>query len=865
MSTPYTPFQVVDIQDGIRTDTASFLIPDTATPSMLNATHFRGRIVEKGGDQLLCNPVNINDRFRGRLGIRNNTGSVTDSGGFAVVSAGTSIYAGAVDPGTVRVTVGGFTVIDNGIDGHFVAYPIGTPGVVTGQINYITGSIISDVTGFGAYVALSKWTSSVWLVPSASSCAMGAANIDVKASAAQNMMAFDTLKPYIFDAVNDQFQLADRYESSDLANVITFNGTDSQFFWCLNYEDSFWITNGNPGFQGVQVTGVTAGSPNTVISVVDASPWKVNDWVFIWDMGNITITQTGDIVQASGQITAVDTMANTITVNIPTTYTDGIGPWTSGGTIQNLTRQVILGSNGGDGIKWYNSNGWHNFSPPLTGRYKTTVGGQAQYLFGAQFIISYRGYLLFFNTDEGKTLATSSNYQNRMRRSAAGTPYYASPVASTQGTNANSFSQLPGFGGFTDSPINEELVSARFCRDELIVSHVTHDVRLDFTGNPALLFTWARVNDQFGCESRFSMINLDTQAAKISADGITKSQGIETIRMDNKVPDLIYRLSNTDDGRARVAGYRNFVSQVFKWCCVIPQGYPSYLKFPNAEIVYNYLLDSWSLNKTYRTCYNQFQIFYDRTWRNAKRTWASSNFPWNSLQSRKGNQISVVGNSQGYFHILDETQITSQSFNDRAYRVTSVDSSHVLSVPNHSFKNGDYVYITLMTGSNAAFNDMVGQVQFATGTGFNLINAVGNVLTLSAQSVCGGCLAVVDNFEYHTKKFYVGGNEGLQTRIGYVDIFFEAQDIASTMSVDVILDDNNAPSLTTNFSLLRPSKGAGKIFKRVYINSMAQAIQLKLYYSNEQMFNYQTGSKQFVLHGLTLWFKQSGRLVRYTP
>jgi hypothetical protein len=867
--TPYTPFVVTNFSDGIRTDTESFLIPDDATPQMLNMTHFRGRIVEKGGNSLLCNPSNIGEYFRGRLGVRNPTGTTTNVAGQAVIPAGTLIQAGPLDPGTVRITVGSLTVIDNAIDGTFEVYT-GGPATVTGQINYSTGIISTAVTGFGAYGgSTNSWSALVILTPSSISPVMGADNIDVTGSTSENMMAFDTVKPYIFNVSVDQFQIADKYDSTSADRpVVTFSGSDSDFFWCLNYADTFWVTNNTPGFQALYPINVVVGA-TTTITFPASTTFAVNDWVFLWDLGNITITQASDIIQAYGQVTAVSTTTfanDTITVNIATSYTDGASTFSGGGTVQAINRQL---NTSGDGIKYYSVSGWHNFAPPLTGVYNTPNGGggQATYLFGARFIVSYKGYLLFFNTVEGKNLASAQHYQNRMRRSAAGTPYYSQPLPSTQGTNANSFSQFPGFGGFYTSPVNQDMVSARFCRDELIVSHETHDLRLDFTGNIALLFTWARVNDEFGAESTFSMINADTKAVKISQDGFTESQGIDTVKMDMKVPDLVYRLSNTDDGKKRVHGYRNFVSQLFKWTAVIPQGYPSYLKFPNVEVVYNYALKSWSLNKTYNTVYNSFKLFYDNTWSNAKRTWAASPMPWNTLQSRNGEQISVVGNSQGFFHKTEETQITSQAYNDRGYRITDI-TSFFLTVPNHSFKNGDYVYMTLMKAPNAAFNNAVYQVQFATVNGFNLVNQAGNVIQFtnsSATSPPSGFLAVVDNIEYWTKKFYVGGNAGLQTRLGYVDVFFESQDVASEMSVDVYLDDNNEPSFTKVFSLEKPVSGnSGKIIRRVYINAMAQAVQLRLYYSNAQMFDYNTGYKQFILHGYTIYIKQSGRIVNYS-
>ena len=64
----------------------------------------------------------------------------------------------------------------------------------------------------------------------------------------------------------------------------------------------------------------------------------------------------------------------------------------------------------GDGIRWYDSNGWVNFMPSVTG---AMGAGGTVYLQGALILVSYRNRMVALNTYEGQTGGVATTFRQR--------------------------------------------------------------------------------------------------------------------------------------------------------------------------------------------------------------------------------------------------------------------------------------------------------------------------------------------------------------------------------------------------------------------------------------------------------------------
>jgi hypothetical protein len=830
----YKPVVFNNIREGLRLDTESFILPPGASPNLLNMTYFRGRVVEKGGEELFCE--NLDAGFRARLGARTFSGTTDSSGNIA---SGTQFLNGATSPNTILITQGSLNAIDNGT-GTFVDFQSsGWSG--TGTISYSNTTTTSTITGFAPSTAYD-----VYMIREVDqySPGMGIAIREIDIVNEQELFAFDRLKPYRFSAFFDRFQLQDNY--SDSTATFTYSGSDTNFFFTTNYQGGFWATNDVYGFDGRQdVTACTTGS-TTTITFTGTHTFQVNDWVFLWDFVGVTFTTN------SGQVTVVGS-PNEITVNVVSS-----GTYTGRGTVESITRQMGTG----DGIKWYDPSGWHNFYPPLTGQNPPVASAAAVFLLGALMIFPYKGFLVTLNTWEGNSYTNAVNFQQRARWSQNGTVYFSGPVNTPQMVDPLSWLQITGRGGYLDAPTQQSIVSAAYIRDTLVVFFESSTWVLDFTNDLFLPFRWVQVNADYGSQGTFGTITFDKAVFTVSTDGFIASDGINLERIDQKIPDTVYTINKVGNNSQRIAGILNFVGQNIKWAYA-----NSNVTYPNLELVYDLLDKSWSMNEGFHTCFCKYERFFNLTWAEARFTWASANFAWDSFDDEQGDTITLGVNAQGFVHEIPTEQITDQSYNDPQYRVTAVNSSGQIIVPNHSFTSNQFLYLTSMSSPNDIYNDAVYKIQVIDDQTLQLLTLNSERILvdviLSTQAIASGYVAQINNIIFQSKRFYAGNEVGLQCRLGYIDFLFNPFSTNINMTVELYIDEFQTPSQVTSFNLQGiPGSTQAKIMKRVYFNSSGTAFSFKLYYADIDMFNFSYGDKQFVLHQFTPYIATTGRIIR---
>ena len=246
----------------------------------------------------------------------------------------------------------------------------------------------------------------------------------------------------------------------------------------------------------------------------------------------------------------------------------------------------------GDGIRWYDGSGWINFLPQVDG---------TNYLMGARMIVSYRGRLVMLNTIEGSAYGTYTNYLQRARWCQLGTPYYSTvPSGYTGSFDVNAWrSDVVGKGGYFDAPTQEQIISAEFYKDTLIVFFERSTWQLRYTGNETLPFVWERINVDLGAESTFSTIVFDDGIVSVGNYGIIRCDATGVKRIDQVIPDVVFQIHNGNDGVQRVYGIRDYTKQLVYWTFPSADENPTY---PNRILVYNYLDGSFSFFNDSLTC-----------------------------------------------------------------------------------------------------------------------------------------------------------------------------------------------------------------------------------------------------------------------
>ncbi len=495
----------------------------------------------------------------------------------------------------------------------------------------------------------------------------------------QQLIAFDTTNAYSFDTGTDTFIA--------LPSVMptVWSGTDYQFFNIANYAGAFWATNSNPGLQGASISAITKAAIGVGTPLVTT-----------FTPNGFSTGQTVVFINVSGMV-EINGLSSIITVLSPTTFsldnidTSGFNTYTGGGTVLNSEVSVT----GQDGIRYYgaltNGTGWANYNPPID---------PDNALVGALLIFPYRGYLVFLNTWEGNEASGPINYGNRARWTQIGTPYYSEPVPTTpspQFVDINAGrDDIFGRGGANDAPTQEVIVGAAFIRDVLIVYFERSTWRLRFVNNAQNPFVWERINVELGSSCPFSTIPFDKGAMTLSNRGILISDANDTIRFDEKIPDDVFNIRQSENGYQRVYGIRTFRTRLTYW--TFPSATRVTGKFPDQVLVYNYETQNWSY---FDDCFTCFGYYYPSTSDLGER-WMDLPLPWPEYNdktaevsvSHSGLETVIAGNQQGFVFKLEQ----QSSQNSESLYIASI-TGNLINSPANNLPDGTWIKITGVIGT----------------------------------------------------------------------------------------------------------------------------------------------------------------------
>lgn len=667
-----------------------FLLVDDAFQELQNAYVWREELKKREGIQFI-------GRFRRVF----TAASIGNSGAspwtintlyLNYVPAITAEATAQIEPGSVVITIGGITFTDQG-NGLLTSANPGNKG----WINYITGVVILTHTA-GAGVAATAAFNYFPTLP-----AMGIPTREIAGINDEQTLWFDT--KYCYVNIGGSFQ-------EFLSPSVTWDGTDSDFFWGANYRGSdssqrlFFVTN---------------------------------------------------FVQSAGS---------------PMRYTDGAT--------------------------------WTTFQPSIS---STT----ADVLFSARILIPYYGRLIALNTIEGTVIGLASNFFSRARFSQIGNPIQADAWQS------NVF----GKGGFVDAPTNEEIVSATFYKNTLIVQFERSTWRLQYIGEYGIPFIWERISSDFGSESTFSPVLFDDGVLAVADKAIVGSSGGDVKRIDLDIPDQVYQFRNSDGGPLRVHGIRDFQKELVYWCYPDNETLYTGQYFPNYSLLYNYRNNTFAYFRNNVTCFGNFQYNVDITWDRLDIFWDSYQVTWDSLGESLMPLI-VSGNQQGFAHFYGypdvETAADSSidALDQESLSVTNVTVNAgvdvVIEIKNHNLQSFDVIYLVdlnfIVTTSppslgSTTLNNQIYQVHFVDVDNVRLFQwnqtssewvqdfSVTNVGTY----VGGGLVALFPKINIETKDFNPAKQVGQNILSTSIDFLFDA---SAPAPINVQLIMNTTPTAQAN-------------------------------------------------------------------
>lgn len=491
-----------------------------------------------------------------------------------------------------------------------------------------------------------------------------------------------------------------------------------------------------------------------------------------------------------------------------------------------------------DGIKYWDGATWNTLNPQFNAAGNTIET--------AKLIFPFKDRLVFLNVTEND--GSNRTFRNRCRFSQNGSPLQADAFRE----------DIVGKGGYIDAPTSQAIVGGTFLKDRLIVYFERSTWELVYTGNQVLPFVWQQLNSELGAESRLSVIPFDDAVLGVGSTGVHACSGTGVQRIDQKIPELIFELHNEDEGLNRVAGIREYVTEMAYWT------YPDsndrdffdQAPWPTRVLGYNYTNGTWSVNRDSITAWGYFYPSYQ----------AEGSAP-NQVQ----NKQVLAGNQEGY--TFQVSPFTPR--NAPALQITNIQSDNAAN---------SNLTITIVDHNLGFFDSFLLVENITEGpTGLNnTILEIDNIIdkdTVEAQVdfqvpdtyVGGGTATLVSRIDIRTKDYNFYLDKARRAYLQKVD-FLVGKVISFTSGITVdFFTNTNRDSLinaanTTGSALgsytldtypyinIYPHEADQELlWHPVYFQADGSFFQLRLYYTDEQMKDPDISLEDFNLHAMMFY------------
>lgn len=511
-----------------------------------------------------------------------------------------------------------------------------------------------------------------------------------------------------------------------------------------------------------------------------------------------------------------------------------------------------------DGTTWTSASGANGF-------YFLPAGGAVHtgpFILTARIIVPFKNRLLLLNTIENDGTAMHGNntqFVNRCRYSHNGSPLAVNAWYETNQIDASG--NIADGGGFLDASTEEQIVSAEFIKDRLIVYFERSTWELAYTGNEVLPFVWQKINTELGSESTFSIVPFDKVVMAIGNVGVHACNGANVERIDNKIPDEIFEIKNVSNSIIQVAGIRDYFVEMVYWTFLNANFTGT---FPNQLLVYNYRDSSWSLNDDTITAFGYYEQQGAVTWAQLTQTWEELTSTWEGFTLESTPRQVIAGNQEGYVFIIDADLARNAPVLQINNLVASGSGINV-SITNHNLSVGDYISIEYASG-----------ITFPSGQVIFPVNGVVDANTINIQQVSftgtytgGGLAAKVSNIQILSKQWNPYVNEGSNVYLARIDFGVQRTSsgqitvdyFPSASQLSMITAGTNTGSIMGN-NVLETSpydpaiypleQVQDRLWHPIYFQSDGECIQIFMYFSQAQLTNPAIAWSDFQLEGMVL-------------
>jgi len=503
-----------------------------------------------------------------------------------------------------------------------------------------------------------------------------------------------------------------------------------------------------------------------------------------------------------------------------------------------------------DPIRYYNGTTWTDFIP----KFLVAGAATANIVKTAKIILPFKNRLLLLNTYEYDG-ANYTSHVNRVRYSWNGSPIDAPGYGWLEPNQANA-----GGAGYIDAPTEEEIVSAEFIRDRLVVYFENSTWTLAYTGNEVLPFVWQKLNTELGSQATFSSVPFDKAILNIGLTGIHECNGANVSRIDSQIPDDIFNILHDSDQIRRIHGIRDYKSELVYW--TLPKiDADDTNSYPDKILVYNYKNNTWAYNDDCIITFGYCEQVGGETWEEDFGTWESDDSTWASDLELRHNKQVIGGNQHGYVFFVTPEQTT----NEAVLYVSNVGgtSNNELEVLQHNLSNKDYVKITL--NDLSTFTGIVTKVDDNT---FKVYNEDTESFYINAAYLGGANVERVSKISIKSTLWNPYIDKGVGVAVSRVNFCVEKTD-AGAITVDYtvssaeglsMLNESIATGSILGNNLLETSPYSGntmeatqnRFWHGVYLQAQGEFVRIHLYFSDEQMLDSDITSSKFTVEAIIL-------------
>lgn len=569
-----------------------------------------------------------------------------------------------------------------------------------------------------------------------------------------------------------------------------------------------------------------------------------------------------------------------------------------------------LGTATDDPIWFYNGSTWQtlSYSPsaasnpgniqPLTvtqTKQTATPGDTiSNYVQSARIIVAFKNRLLLLNTIENNAngagpgpggitpanylTSTNSNFVNRCRYSHIGSPLAANAWLESNFTyNPGTGTVVADGGGFIDAATDEQIISAEFIKDHLIVYFERSCWEIVWTGNEIFPFQFQKLNAELGSQSQFSTIPFDQEVLTVGQTGLHKCNGSNVSRFDQVIPDKVFDIADNNQQPQRIWGIRDYYNEMVFWNFPPDNenlSNPSVTyTYPNRVLAYNYQNGSFAFFGDCITAFGYFQQSSGRTWNQATLPWTQANYSWNSGVIAANFRAIIAGNMQGYVFLVNSDISRNAAVMQITNLVVNGDGTVTLTIIDHTLNIGEFISVENPSGITQPIRGIYKVISVQSSS----------VIIIQAPDIAGtyaggGTSARVSNIQILTKQFnpYVSADRNvalqrvnfqvLKTAAGEVtvDTYTSYSNYSTLNSAEPgALVDSGVLTTAPYDPAFDPSEQQQpRLWHPKYFNVQGEAVQLNIYMSDDQMIDPNIAWADFELHAMVLYTTPTSSMLR---